>query len=268
MQQVADAVIIGGGCTGTSIALHLAKRRAGRIVLIEKHGIAMGATGKSSAIVRMHYTHEALARMALRARGVFEHFTEIVGGDAGFRRTGFLALLGPRDVDAVKANVAMHQRVGIDARVLMPAEVKQLEPRINVEGIGAAAYEPDSGYADPHGATTAYANAARRHGAELRVGVSVNAIELCANGLKRIVTSDGAIETRTLVVAAGYRTRELLAPLGVDIPLTPVRHTMAVVQRSPDFGVLHPIVSDRVLGSYYRPEGSALTLIGTTAANE
>ena len=70
------------------------------------------------------------------------------------------------------------------------------------------------------------------------------------------------------MVAAGYRTRALLAPLGVDVPLTPVRHTIAIVRRTPGFGSPHPIVSDRVLGSYYRPEGGELTLIGTTAAHE
>jgi sarcosine oxidase subunit beta len=267
MSSTADVVIIGGGCTGTSIALQLAKRKAGRIVLLEKHGIAMGATGKSSAIVRMHYTHEALARMALRARCVFEHFDDVIGGECGFRRLGFLALLGERDVDTVKANVAMHQRVGIDARALMPDDVKQLEPRITIAHIGAAAYEPDSGHADPYGTTTAYAAAAKRHGAELRIGVMVNTITRNTHSWY-VLTNEGTIETRTLVVAAGYRTSELLAPLGVTIPLKPMRHTMAVVQRSSDFGALHPIISDRVFGSYYRPEGDELTLIGTTAADE
>jgi sarcosine oxidase subunit beta len=228
----------------------------------------MGATGKSSAIVRMHYTHEALARMALHARHVFEHFDEIIGGECGFRRLGFLALLGERDVEAVKANVAMHQHIGIDARVLLPDDVKQLEPRINTVHIGAAAYEPDSGHADPYGTTTAYAAAAKRHGAELRIGVTVNAIQKNADGSWHAQTSDGVIASRALVVAAGYRTSELLAPLGVTIPLKPVRHTMAVVRRSSDFGALHPIISDRVFGSYYRPEGSELTLVGTTAADE
>ncbi len=268
MSSIADVIVIGGGCTGTSIALHLARRRAGRIVLVEKLAIAMGATGKSSAIVRTHYTHEALARMSLRALHVFENFAEVVGGDAGFHRTGFLALVSPRDVDALKANVAMHQRVGIDARVLMPDELRALEPRMSIVGVGAAAWEPQSGYADPHSTTTAYADAARREGVEFRIGETVRALNTDAHGVTEVVTDDGAIAARTIVVAAGYRTRELLAPLGVDIPITPIRHNMAIVQRSVDFGQIHAVVSDRVLGSYYRPEGSELTLIGTTTANE
>lgn len=248
--------------------MQLAKRRAGRIVLIEQQGLAMGATGKSSAIVRTHYTHEALATMALRALHVFENFAEVVGGDAGFHRAGFLALIGPRDVDALKANVAMQRRVGIDAHVLLPDDLRALEPRMSTVGVGAAAWEPQSGYADPHCTTNEYANAARRTGVEFRIGASVRAINTDAHGVTQVVMDDETIETRNVVVAAGYRTRELLAPLGVDIPLTPIRHNMAIVQRSADFGSVPPIVSDRVLGSYFRPEGGALTLIGTTAANE
>ena len=264
----ADIVIIGGGCMGTSIAWQLALRRAGRIVLVEKQGLAMGATGKSSAVVRTHYTHEALARMSLRALRVFENFQQVVGGDAGFRRTGFLALVSPRDVSALAANVTMHRRVGIDAHVLKPADLRALEPRLSVDGVGAAAWEPQSGYADPHGTTTSYADAARRQGVEFRIGQTVRQIRDDGQATMSVVTEADSIEAPLVVVAAGYRTRELLALLGVDIPLTPIRHNMAIVQRTASFGSMPPIVSDRVLGSYFRPEGAELTLVGTTAAHD
>jgi sarcosine oxidase, subunit beta len=263
--DTADVVVVGGGCAGTSIAWQLARRGAGRVILLEKRGIAAGATGWSSAIVRQHYTHEALARMALRALGIFERFGEVVGGDAGFRRVGFLALVGPGDAAALAENVAMHRRVGIDAQVLTPEQLCELVPRLTGEGVGAAAWEPRAGYADPAGATAGYVEAGRRLGVEHRVGVTVTGFGVGPRGVERVETSDGPIETRAVVVAAGFRTRELLAPLGFDVPLTPVRHAITIVQRTPDFGPTHPTISDRVFGSYYRPEGADLTLIGTTA---
>ena len=110
MADVADVVVIGGGCSGASIAWQLARRGVGRVVLFEQTGIAAGATGRSSAVVRTHYTHEALARMSLAALRIFERFDELVGGDVGFHRVGMLVLLGPEDVEAVVANVAMHRR--------------------------------------------------------------------------------------------------------------------------------------------------------------
>ena len=265
MADIADVVVIGGGCTGTSIAWRLAERRAGRVILIEKRGIAAGSTGWSSAIVRQHYTHRALATMALRALRIFERFGEVVGGDAGFRRVGFLALVGPGDAEALAANVAMHRSVGIDARVLTPEQLCELVPRLSAEGVGAAAWEPEAGYADPVGATDGYVQAGRRLGVEHRIGATVTGLQVGPRGVDRVETDAGPIQTQTVVVAAGYRTRDLLAPLGIDVPLTPVRHPIAIVQRTPDFGPVHPAVSDRVFGSYFRPEGAELTLIGTTA---
>lgn len=268
MPDVADVVVIGGGCMGTSIAWQLAQRKAGRIVLLEQRGLAAGATGRSSALIRQHYTHEALARMALHSLRVFERFDEVVGGNAEFRRTGFLVLVAARDAPALTANVAMHRRVGIDARLLTPEEVGALESRLVRHDVGAAAWEPESGYADPYGVTVGYAAAARQHGAELRVGVGATELGLDGDAVEGVRTTAGRIATRTVVVAAGYASRALLAPHGVDLPLRPVRHAIAIVERSPQFGAPHPTISDRVLWSYYRPEAAALTLIGSTAAFE
>ncbi|MCC6790408.1 MAG: FAD-binding oxidoreductase, partial [Thermomicrobiales bacterium] len=133
---------------------------------------------------------------------------------------------------------------------------------------GSAAWEPQSGYADPVGVTNGYAEAARRNGAELRIGATVTAIVAGPAGIERVETDQGAIETRNVVVAAGYRTKELVAPLGVDLPITPIRHDIAIVGRTAAFGPRHPIISDRINGSYFRPEGRDMTLIGTTAADE
>jgi glycine/D-amino acid oxidase-like deaminating enzyme len=267
-RDVADVVVIGGGSAGTSIAWQLARRGAGRVVLVEKDGIAAGGTGWSSALIRQHYTHEVLARMALESLHVFERFDEVVGVDAGFQRCGFLVLVKPEDAAPLAANVAMHQSVGIESSVLTPDEVGELEPRIARDDIGAAAWEPGSGYADPVGATTGYAEAAKRNGADLRIGVTVERIVAGPSGVECVETDKGAIATRTVVVAAGYRTRGLVAPLGIDLPITPIRHDIAIVGRTVDFGPRHPIVSDRINGSYFRPEGADMTLIGTTAAHE
>jgi sarcosine oxidase, subunit beta len=264
----ADVVVIGGGCMGTSIAWQLARRLAGRVVLVEKTGLASGGTGRSSALVRQHYTFEPLARMALHSLHVFEHFASIVGGHSGFRRTGFLVLLREGDRAAVTANVDMQRSVGIDARVVSPADISVLEPRLSLEGVGVGAWEPSSGYADPHGTTMAYAAAAAGVGVSFVVGTTVEEILIGPRGVTGVKTSEGVIATEAVVVAAGFATRGLLLPHGVDIPIRPVRHAISIVQRSPTFGPAHPIVSDRILGSYYRPEADALTLIGTTSPLE
>lgn len=262
----ADIVIIGGGVMGASTAWNLKKRGAGKIVLLERDNIATGATAKSSAVVRTHYTHPVLAKMALHARKTFEHFDEIVGGECGFHNTGFVAISAPGDEQTARNIVAMNNEVGIDAQVLTPDELHALEPRLDVssEFTGVAAWEPKSGYADPYLTAQSFAAAARGMGVEIQVGSNARAIR--ANGhVTGVETDRGIIETETVIVAAGYRTRDLVAPFGFDAPLTPVRHTMAVVQRAREYGADHPMVSDRVFGVYARPDVGGMTLVGTTA---
>ena len=70
-------------------------------------------------------------------------------GDPGYVRTGFLQLVPAALADALRANVAMHQGIGIDTRTVGPDEVAALVPGAVVDDIVVAAYEPRSGYADP-----------------------------------------------------------------------------------------------------------------------
>lgn len=255
MPDTADVVVVGGGVTGTSIALQLARRGAGRIVLLERDGIAAGATGRSSALVRQHYSHHVLARMALHSLRFFQQFP-----DAEFHQTGFLVLVAPHDADVLAANVDMQRSVGIRTQTLTAAEVNALEPRLVHDDIGAAAWEPESGFADPWRTASGFANAARSLGVRVDVGTTVRALHLD----RRVETSTGMLSTGKVVVAAGYRTAALVAPLGFHIDLQPVRHSIAIVERSPDFGRPHTVISDRINGAYYRPEGPTMTLIGTT----
>ncbi|NUO17481.1 MAG: FAD-binding oxidoreductase, partial [Planctomycetaceae bacterium] len=71
MAQSADVVVIGGGVNGTSIAYALAAPGV-KTVLVEKGACAGGASGWSSALVRMHYTNEWDARLAWASFPVFK----------------------------------------------------------------------------------------------------------------------------------------------------------------------------------------------------
>ena len=262
MADVADVVVIGGGVNGASAAWQLAKRGAGKVVLLEKNGVGSGATSWSSGVVRLHYALEPLARMAWYGREMFENWAGAVGGNCGFHRTGLLVLLAEEEVEGGKAVVEMQRRIGIDARFIDAKEVAEIEPRLQLSGVAAGTYEPEAGYADGLSTTTAFADAARREGAEIRVGPVATGIVADDKGVTRVETDRGLVETRTVVVAAGYRSMGLLEPLGVELPITPIRHAIAVVERTEGFRGLHPVISDRASGAYYRPESTDMTLLG------
>ena len=94
MQKTADAVVIGGGIAGASVAHFLARKGFGKVVLLEKGSLAGVSTGRSAAVVRTYYSNPITVKLAWRAVQMFENDREALGGDSGFRQIGFLLLLG------------------------------------------------------------------------------------------------------------------------------------------------------------------------------
>ncbi|MDP6667873.1 MAG: FAD-binding oxidoreductase [Dehalococcoidia bacterium] len=263
MTSTADIVIVGGGVHGASTAWHLANREAGKIVLIEKEGIGSGASGWSSAIVRLHYTLESLVKVTMYGREMFGEWKDIVGiGESGFRKVGFLILFDTSEVEHAREIIAMQQRLGIDARMITPDEVGAIEPRLARDDVAAGAWEPNSGHADGSSVANSFTAAARELGVEVLIGPEVLRVTNEGSRVTGVETTVGTIEAGTVIVEAGFRTSALLADHGVDLPINPVRHAIAVVERTPDFGDIHPVVSDRIVETYYRPEANSLALLG------
>ena len=94
MSQTAEVVVVGGGVNGASIAYALAAKGV-KVVLVEKGALASGASGRSSALVRMHYTNEWDARLAWASFPVFRHWAELMGGPPVFTHTGFVNVVAP-----------------------------------------------------------------------------------------------------------------------------------------------------------------------------
>jgi sarcosine oxidase subunit beta len=262
MDRTADVVVIGGGANGTSTAFHLALLGVRDVVLLERRQLAAGATGRSGALVRMHYTNETESRLAFESLKVFRNFGEIVGGDCGFEGVGFVQLVAPQYADALRRNVERQQRLGIDTRAIAPAEVKALLPGLEVGDVGAAAWEPDSGFADPAATAFAFAEGARSRGARIETGVEATRILTDGGRVTGVETTAGRIATPAVVLAPGAWSTPLLAPLGLDYPLTPHRVQVSIFRWPAGFTHRHPAVIDAVHKAWMRPEGRAATLIG------
>jgi len=258
----ADVVVIGGGAIGASTAFHLTSLGVRNVLLVERRHLAAGATGKSGALVRMHYTNEAESRLALESLAIFRDFDAIVGGSCGFEAVGFLQLVGPEYREALRRNVARQQRLGIETRELSLDETRALVPDLELTGVGAVAYEPGSGFADPTATTYAFAAAARRAGATIATHCEALRLVTEAGRVTAVETSAGRIATRAVVIAAGAWAHPLLQPLGLDWGLVPYRIQVSIFRWPADFGRRHPAIIDATQKSWFRPEGAAATLIG------
>lgn len=262
MTRTADVVVIGGGANGTSLAFHLTLLGARNVVLLERRQLAAGATGKSGALVRMHYTNEAESRLAHESLKVFRHFGEIVGGDCGFEGVGFVQLVGHAYADALRRNVERQQRLGINTRAITAAEVREILPGCETDDVGAAAWEADSGFADPAATAFAFAEAARNRGATIETGVEVLRVLAEGSRVRGVETTAGRIEAPTVVIVAGAWSSTLLAPLGLDYGLAPHRIQVSIFHWPAGFTQRHPAVIDAIHRAWWRPEGRASTLIG------
>ena len=263
MSETAEVVVIGGGVIGTSIAFNLAKRGIRKVTVLEKNVIASGATGKSSACIRQHYSTEVTARMVRRSIEVFEHFPEFVGGTASFVKTGCLIGVGERHSEALKRAVLMQARIGINTTLVTPEELKEIEPRVCIDDIVAGAWEPDSGYADPSDTANSFMRCARELGVRVFQNTEVSGLKTVGGQMSEVLTNNGSFFTPSVINAAGVWSDRIGAMLGIHIPITVCRHQIRLVKRPQSAASLHPMFYDLIHQFYIRPEGRDLTLIGT-----
>ncbi len=271
-QTIYDVIIIGGGVHGTSLAFHLAERGVKPLVL-EKRFIAAGATGRSSGLVRMHYDLQVEAQLAWVSFGYFRDWEQRVGGSStslrtgcGFTRTGFLQLVSREQTEALKANIADQQRIGIATKVVSADEARRLAPEFALDDIDMAAYEPESGYADPTSTANALMQAAKSRGAVFVQDCFVNGIRVSAGKVTGVSTSQGNFSAPVVVNAAGAWGRQVCEMAGLDLPLSTWRHDTMFLQRPPELKESRLTVIDFPNLMYFRPEGD-LTLVGLEDGN-
>lgn len=255
MTRTADVVIIGGGINGCSAAYHLAQRGIKKVVLVERGHVASGPTGRSSGVVRQHYTTETLSAMARDSVRTFHRFAEEIGGDAGFVPCGVVFLSAAEDAKTLASAVEMHQRLGIRESLLEAAELKEMEPQLYRDDVACGAYDPDGGYADPTLAANSFADAARRLGVEVLQRTTVTSVRTDGGRITGVVTDKGEIGSGTVVNAAGPWGVTLAAQIGLEIPLVITRHPVVIMQRPEAWRSPTPVWGDLIGGWYFKPDG-------------
>lgn len=267
MASTYDVIVIGAGIMGCSSAFQLA-RRGLKVAVLEKSAIGAGSTGKSSAIIRQHYSNQVTARMALHSLRVYQNFGELVAGDAGFVETGFLVLTPKSDLDGLKANVELQQSVGIQTEILPLEEIQQRWPYLESQDLVAAAYEPESGYADPNLTLGGYVEAAKSHGVEFKLETEVTGIDLRSGKVEGVETGNGSFQAPQVVNCAGPWGARVAQMAGLEAPIDPCRVQVALFRRPEGYESEHPVVIDFPNATYWRSETGGLTLIGLVDPSE
>ena len=227
-------MIVGAGVMGTSIAFQLAKRKAGKIVIVDKDHVGRGASGRSSALIRMHYSFPPEVELALISLRMFQSWQDEVGGAGDFRRTGFVRIVHPNEIERLKLNVEMQRRLGAQVELLDTRQLSELEPDWIVDEVELAAYEPDSGYGDGAAVAGDFLNAARDMGTVYAPRTQITSLDLSDDRIRSVVTDHGSISTPVVIAATGPWTRPLLRQAGCDLPIECEYHQVAILRNAPD----------------------------------
>jgi sarcosine oxidase subunit beta len=259
MMERADVVVIGGGLFGTSIAYQLCRRGAGRVLLLERDALGSGDSGRTFGMVRRHYSNAVTALLALRGSHTIMHWAEEVGvGDSGYVETGYLLPVPEALVEAARGNVARLAALGLDTSFVDPAEIAQIEPLLALDGIAGAAYEPDGGFADAHKMILGWFAAGYAYGLEARFGCAATALMVEGGRVRGVRTPEGDIACDRVVLATGAWARELLVPVGVDVPIALKRIQVAVLRQPAGAPRPNVVCSDAVTNVVVRPDRGAL----------
>ncbi len=259
MTQSYDAIIIGAGVMGVSLAFHLAERGL-KPVILERSVTAAGATGHSSGLVRMHYDLAVESELAyVSFKKYFTNWRERVGGECGFMQTGFLQIAKRAHEANLRGNVANQQRIGINTSIISADDVKKLFPDFLADEFDFAAYEPDSGYADATLTTNSFLESAKRNGATLIQNCEVSAIHESGGKVTGVTTNKGDFSAPIIVNAAGAWAKQVAKLIDVNVPLETWTHDVAFLHRPPSLGKFPGVIDDTV-NCYFRPEGSSLIL--------
>ena len=265
MPPTYDIAVIGGGVMGCATLHYLAKLGVTNTVLLERDGLADGSTGRSMAILRMHYSNAVTTEMAWWSRAVIAEFEEETGHPGGFVNTGYLFLVKPGHEEALRRNVELGQRHGVETEMISPEEAQQRWPDMRFDGVGAVAYEPLSGYADSSGVTVGFARSARSHGAQVRLGAEVTAITTQAGRATAVELNGETVTCGAVLIAAGPWIPEFLDRLGAPLPISWVRHQVIRIHRPLDLVPSHRrmTIGDSVNGQSFRPDSGDTTLVAT-----
>lgn len=225
-----DVIVLGGGLMGTAATFFLARRGLG-VRLLERHRVGAGATVASFGNIRRSGRHLSQLPLAHRSRALWGEAEKLLGRDVEFRETGHLRLIFEQEALAdMRAWAQAARPFGFELEELGPNEIRARFPGLGPEAI-AASFSPKDGSANPRLIAPAFADAARRLGAEIVEDCAVGAIEQTAAGF-RLETSKGVFESGRLLNAAGAWGAAIAARFGEPVPLSP---------RGPQMGVTEPL---------------------------
>jgi glycine/D-amino acid oxidase-like deaminating enzyme len=242
-----SVLVVGAGVHGLSTAWHLAQRGR-QVLVVDKQGVAAGASGIACGVVRNNYFQPAMSELMAACVEIWESDPETLH----YHDTGYLALgPGEQEADLVEVH-ERHERIGYPSELIVGERevadhMRELYPDWRARGVSVCLHEHRGGFAFNRESMLGLAAKARAAGAEIVEGVEVQGFARDGSGAVTAVrTSAGDIAAEQVVIAVGPWVPQLWSMLGLPSRLD---------VRQPDGSVVH----DQPMWTYwYLQEGEAV----------
>ncbi len=263
MKNTADVVIIGGGIIGVSIAYHLALKKAGRIILLEKGQLGEGSTSRCAGGIRVQFSTAINILFSLESMKTFKRFEEEFGVNPEFKRTGYLFLATTElEMEVFKVNVELQRGFSIPVELLSSDEIRARWTYLRTDDILGGTFCPWDGYAGPSEVLSGFVRGAKKEGVKIFEGEEAVGISVKKDKVKGVKTRREEISTPVVVNAGGPFASSIGEMAGVRIPVKPLRRQIFITAPFHLSDQAIPLTIDLHRGWYFRREVDGLLLSG------
>jgi D-arginine dehydrogenase len=254
-----DAIVIGGGIAGVSVAYELARDR--HVVLLEMEpALATHTTGRSAAMFLESYGGPAVRALTTASRKFLEAPPD------GFDRPlvtprGLLWVAAEAGVAALRALESEVRALVPSVRLLSPTEALAHCPLLREEFVALALLEPDAREVDVHALHHGYVRGLRSRGGTVRTSAPVRTLDRARGVWTALDRHGSSLQAPVVVNAAGAWCDEVAACAGVrGIRIEPLRRSLFTIAAPNDLGDVRglPLVTDVEHTFYVKPEGEQL----------
>lgn len=261
-------VIVGAGVTGMSTAYHLAKKKCGEIILLDKGPVGDGSSQRAAGIITGLLWNEPGVLVRKRCFELYQILSEELTGYK-FQQVGCLNLFSQNSWCERETLLSLYDLHGAPYQVLQPEEMKRRWPDIRIPDDNIGLYDPHGGYSEPAEYIPAMKHHLRELGVDIREREQITGFEISKGTVTGVHTRNGLIEADVVVSTVHSWTRVLLQTVGVELAVKAFVHQRYVTE--PLHSSLQiPAVNAGPYGIYFRPAngGSLLAGIETTDREE